>query len=89
MNTDTDNIEILSPKNQLSLFGYKDYFNTFVIRKKLTTNRVICIKEIYTVFSFQFLINSQPYLNANLKDLVNTTFVDNHFPVILYLILSY
>ena len=30
MNTDTENIEILSPKNQLYLFGYEDYFNLFV-----------------------------------------------------------
>ena len=30
MNTNTENIEILPPKNQLHLFGYKDYFNLFV-----------------------------------------------------------
>ena len=30
MNIDTENIEILSPKNQLQLFGYDDYFNSFI-----------------------------------------------------------
>ena len=30
MSTNTENIEILPPKNQLHLFGYKDYFNLFV-----------------------------------------------------------
>ena len=27
---DTENIEILSPKNKLQLFGYDDYFNSFI-----------------------------------------------------------
>jgi len=30
MNIDTVNTEILSPKNQLQLFGYDDYFNAFI-----------------------------------------------------------
>ena len=30
MKIDTENIEILSPKNQLQLFGYDDYFNSFI-----------------------------------------------------------
>ena len=30
MNIDTENIEILSPKNQLQLFGYDDYLNSFI-----------------------------------------------------------
>ena len=30
MSIDTENIEILSPKNQLQLFGYDDYFNSFI-----------------------------------------------------------
>ena len=30
MNIDTENIEILSPKNRLQLFGYDDYFNSFI-----------------------------------------------------------
>jgi len=30
MNIDTGNTEILSPKNQLQLFGYDDYFNGFI-----------------------------------------------------------
>ena len=30
MNVDNKNIEILSPKNQLQLFGYDDYFNSFI-----------------------------------------------------------
>ena len=30
MNIDTKNIDILSPKNQLQLFGYDDYFNSFI-----------------------------------------------------------
>jgi len=30
MNIDTLNTEILSPKNQLQLFGYDDYFNAFI-----------------------------------------------------------
>ena len=28
--TNTENLEILSPKNQLQLFGYDDYFNSFI-----------------------------------------------------------
>ena len=30
MNSDTANTEILPSKNQLRLFGYDDYFNTFI-----------------------------------------------------------
>ena len=30
MKIDTENVEILSPKNQLQLFGYDDYFNSFI-----------------------------------------------------------
>ena len=30
MNINTENIEILSPKNRLQLFGYDDYFNSFI-----------------------------------------------------------
>ena len=30
MKADKENMEILSPKNQLSLFGYENYFNSFV-----------------------------------------------------------
>ena len=30
MNIDTLSAEILSPKNQLQLFGYDDYFNSFI-----------------------------------------------------------
>jgi len=30
MKINTENVEILSPKNQLQLFGYDDYFNSFI-----------------------------------------------------------
>ena len=30
MTVDTENFEILSPKNQLQLFGYDDHFNSFI-----------------------------------------------------------
>ena len=30
MKMDKENIEILSSKNQLTLFGYENYFNSFV-----------------------------------------------------------
>ena len=43
MNVDTKNIEILSAKNQLHLFGYEDYFNFFVklFKKNKLPNRII------------------------------------------------
>ena len=43
MNTNTENIEILPPKNQLHLFGYKDYFNLFVklFQKKKLPNTIL------------------------------------------------
>ena len=43
MNTSKLNLEIVSPKNQLHLFGYKSYFNFFVelFKKKKLPNTML------------------------------------------------
>ena len=43
MNTETKNIEILSSKNQLQLFGYEEYFNSFIklFKQKKLPNTIL------------------------------------------------
>ena len=40
-NDDTRNIKILNPKNQLELYGFEDYFHSFVKLFKKTFQKIV------------------------------------------------
>ena len=50
MKNDHKNIDIIDPKNQLNLFGYEDYFNSFI---KLSDIR-LDVKQAKKILSIQF-----------------------------------
>jgi len=69
MKSDNKDIEIIEPKNQLSLFGYKSYFDSFIkLYKKNKLSNVILLNGLKGIGKATFAFHFINYLLSNSEE---------------------
>ena len=82
MKIDGENIEILSSKNQLSLFGYESYFNSFVkLYKKNELPNVILLNGPKGLGKATFAYHFINYILSNIFNPVLTPTAEASCPI--------